>query len=72
MTYKDLDVERQSNVFIITLHRAPENRFTMSFCQEITRAYHDIQRQLGLGSEGAIITRGSDMKFFTTVNFHSK
>lgn len=63
----DFSVERGGNIFIITLHRAPENRLNVKFCQDLIRTFHDIQRELGPGSEGAVITRGSDYKFFCTV-----
>lgn len=63
--FKNLSLERRGSVFIITLGRAPENRFDAAFCQEIIRAFHSIQKELS-ASEGAVITRGSDCKFFTT------
>lgn len=68
MSYKDLTVDRHSNVFVITLRKAPENRISTAFAQEIIRAFRDIERQLGRGSEGAVVTRGSDAKFFCTVS----
>lgn len=67
MASQDFSVERLGNIFVITLHRAPENRLNMTLCQGLQRAFHDIQRQLGPGSEGAVITRGCDDKYFSTV-----
>lgn len=37
---------RPGNIFIITLHKAPENRLNLAFCQEIIRAYHWIHALL--------------------------
>ena len=68
MSSKDFSVSRHGNIFVITLHRAPENRLNMAMCQALKRAFHDIQQQLEPGSEGAVITRGSDLKYFTTVS----
>lgn len=67
MTYKDLSVDRHGQVFVITLRKAPENRISTAFAQEIIRAFRDIERTLGPHAEGAVITRGSDAKFFCTV-----
>jgi Delta3-Delta2-enoyl-CoA isomerase len=64
--FESLTLTRTNNIFIITLRKAPENRLTAAFCQEIIRAYNYIQRTLGPGSEGAVITRGSDEKFWCT------
>lgn len=63
----DFTVDRTGDVFIITLHRAPENRLNSALCQQLIRTFHNIQEQLGPGSEGAVITRGYDTKFFSTV-----
>lgn len=63
----DFSVDRTGNVFIITLHRAPENRLNSALCQQLIRTFHNIQKQLGPGSDGAVITRGYDTKFFSTV-----
>lgn len=65
--YQDLRVERRGNVFILTLQRAPENRLTAPWCREIIRAYNDIRRALGTESDGAVIMKGNDAKFFCTV-----
>jgi hypothetical protein len=66
-TFRNLGIERKGNVFIITLQKPPENRLSSWFCQEIIRAFHTVQKILGPDSEGAVITRGSDAKFFCTV-----
>ena len=68
MAYENLDVERRGSVFILTMKKAPENRLTVKFCQTMINAYHDIQRELGPDSEGAVILRGQDKKFFCTVS----
>jgi enoyl-CoA hydratase/carnithine racemase len=65
-TFKHLSIDRQGSIFIITLLKAPENRLSIAFCQEIIRAFHHIHRTLGENSEGAVITRGSDEKFWCT------
>ncbi|KAH6723249.1 ClpP/crotonase-like domain-containing protein [Leptodontidium sp. MPI-SDFR-AT-0119] len=64
--FQYLSLERLGNVFVITLQKPPENRLNSSTCQEIIRAFHFIQRELGAGSEGAVITRGQGEKFFCT------
>ncbi|KAF1809371.1 ClpP/crotonase [Eremomyces bilateralis CBS 781.70] len=65
-TYKDLSVERRGQVFIVTMQKKPENRINVEFAQEIIRAFRDIEKELGPDSEGAVITRGSDAKFWCT------
>lgn len=71
MSYKGLTVERQGNIFIITLQISDENRLTSTYCQEIIRAFHDIQQQIGPDAPGAVVTRGNNSKFFCTVSLHS-
>jgi len=66
MTYQNLFIERRGSVFIITLQKPPENRLNVQFCQELIRAFHSIQSELGPDSEGAVIMRGNDAKFFCT------
>lgn len=65
-TFKNLDLSRQQNIFIITLQKPPENRLNSSFCQEIIKAFRYVEKTLGPGSEGAVITRGNDFKFYCT------
>jgi enoyl-CoA hydratase/carnithine racemase len=66
-TFQYLSIERHDgNIFVITLRRGVENKLNAPFCQEIIRAYHSIQRAL-IGSDGgAVITRGSNNKFWCT------
>ena len=66
-TFNSLSLDRRGNVFIITMQKAPENRLTSWYCQEIIRAFRTVQQILGSDSEGAVITRGSDDKFWCTV-----
>lgn len=65
--YNNLSLERQGDIFILTLQKPPENRLNSWFCQEIIRALNDVRKALGPESEGALIVRGSDTKFFCTV-----
>jgi len=67
MAYEYLSIERRGSVYIITLQKPPENRLNIESCQELIRAYHTIQNELGPDSEGAVIMRGHDTKYFTTV-----
>lgn len=64
--YKDLRVDQHDRVFVITLQKAPENRINVRFAQEIIRALRDIETALGSDSEGCVITRGNDEKFWCT------
>ncbi|RFU31219.1 hypothetical protein B7463_g5092, partial [Scytalidium lignicola] len=66
MTSPDYTVERDGNIFIITLQRAPENRLNSKVCQALIKTFNDIQKELGPGSEGAVITRSNSLKFFST------
>ncbi|KAL4925369.1 enoyl-CoA hydratase/isomerase family protein [Aspergillus undulatus] len=65
-TFRNLSLERHGNVFVITMQKPPENRLNTWYCQEIIRAFRTIERILGPDSEGAVITRGSDAKFWCT------
>ncbi|KAI1612555.1 ClpP/crotonase-like domain-containing protein [Exophiala viscosa] len=66
--YQYITVERRGSdgIYVITLRKAPENRLNVACCQELIRAYHNIQRCLGSDSEGAVILRGDNAKFFCT------
>jgi enoyl-CoA hydratase/carnithine racemase len=66
-SYQNLSIDCHGNIFVITLQKPPENRLNTQFAQEIIRAFRDIEKQLGPDSEGAIITRGNDDKFWCTV-----
>lgn len=62
--YWNLHVDHYDRVFVITMQKAPENRLNVRFCQEIIRAFRDIEQELGSGSEGCVITKGNDEKFW--------
>ncbi|KAJ5492896.1 hypothetical protein N7539_001642 [Penicillium diatomitis] len=64
--FNDLAVERHGNIFVLTMQKPPENRLNSQFCQEMIRAYRTVERLLGPDSEGAVITRGNDAKFWCT------
>lgn len=66
--FQNLRLERRENVFIITMEIGAENRLNTKFCQEMIRAFDLVRETLGMNSEGAVITRGKDAKFFCTVN----
>jgi hypothetical protein len=68
-TFRNLSLERHGNVFVITMQKPPENRLSTWYCQEIIRAFRTVEKLLGPDSEGAVITRGSDAKFWCTVRF---
>jgi enoyl-CoA hydratase/carnithine racemase len=67
-----------AGIFIITLSKPPENRLNSAFCTELIQAFNHIQKQLEPlpssssstttppFSAGAVITRGSDAKFWST------
>lgn len=65
-SYTNLRVDRHDRVYVITMHKAPENRLNVRFAQEIIRALRDIEQELGPDSEGCVITRGNDEKFWCT------
>ena len=48
------------------MRKPPENRLNRDFCQGIIQAFELIRRTLGENSSGAVITRGSDHKFWCT------
>lgn len=66
-----------NHVFIITLQKAPENRITTAFAQEIIRAFREVEQTVkeenarvgnnGIGVGAAVITRGEGAKFWSTV-----
>jgi len=66
MSYQNLTVERQGSIFIITMRKPPENRINVAFAQELIKAFRDIEAELGRDTEGAVIVRGSDAKFWCT------
>ena len=69
MSYENLSVDRiDGNIFVITMKKAPENRINIKFAQELIGAYRDIEKELGPDSDGAVITKGNDAKFWCTVS----
>lgn len=69
MSYPNLTIDcHDSNIYVITMRKLPENRLNVAFAQEIIRALRDIETRLGKDAEGAVIIRGSDAKFFCTVS----
>ncbi|KAL6231198.1 hypothetical protein BDW75DRAFT_220829 [Aspergillus navahoensis] len=65
-TFRNLTLSRYGNVFIITMQKPPENRLNTWYCQELIRAFRTVENLLGPDSEGAVITRGNDAKFWCT------
>ena len=61
-----LSVSSKDNVYVITMRKPPENRLNVAFCQELIQTYHAIQRELGPNTDGAVILKGNDAKFFCT------
>ena len=62
-----LTVERKpNNIFIVKLHRGDQNKLTAPFCQEIIKAFHLIQREIPAGEGGAVVTTGSNSKYWCT------
>ncbi|CAG9952988.1 unnamed protein product [Clonostachys rosea f. rosea IK726] len=61
-----LTVERLDNIFLFTMTKAPENRLNVPFCNELIQAYRKARALLGQNSEGAVILKGNDTKFFCT------
>jgi len=56
------------NIFVITMRKAPENRLDSAYCQKLIAAFNLVRTTLGPDSEGAVITRGNDAKFWCTVS----
>ena len=64
----DLALDRyDGNIFVITMRRAPENRLNSKFAQKIIGAFNQVRELLGTATEGAVITKGNDAKFWCTV-----
>ncbi|KAI7254720.1 ClpP/crotonase [Hortaea werneckii] len=63
----DLAVDRyDGNIFVITMRKAPENRLNSEYCQKLIRTFNTVRKTVGLDSEGAVITKGNDAKFWCT------
>ncbi|KAK4951304.1 hypothetical protein LTR10_010277 [Elasticomyces elasticus] len=63
----DLALDRyDGSVFVITMRKAPENRINIAYAQKLIGAFNTVRRILGEDSEGAVITKGNDAKFWCT------
>lgn len=51
------------------LTRRQENRINSQYAQKLIAAYNKVRKILGENSEGAVITKGNDAKFFCTVSY---
>jgi len=68
----DLALDRyDGNIFVITMRKAPENRLNSAYAQKLINVYNTVRKMLGRDSEGAVITKGNDAKFWCTVSFPS-
>jgi Delta3-Delta2-enoyl-CoA isomerase len=65
-TYQNLTITNNGPIYIITLKKPPENRINSHFAQEIIRALRDVEKRVGEGQPGAVITRGEGEKFWST------
>ncbi|KAK3048588.1 hypothetical protein LTR09_010083 [Extremus antarcticus] len=54
------------NIFVITMRKAPENRVNVAYAQKLISAFNKVRQILGTDSEGAVITKGNDAKFWCT------
>lgn len=64
----DLALDRyDGNIFVITMRKAPENRLNSKYAQKIIGAFNQARELLGTATEGAVITKGNDAKFWCTV-----
>lgn len=67
----DLALDRHDgNIFVITMRKGPENRLNSAYCQKLIAAFNLVRTTLGPDSEGAVITKGNDAKFWCTVSLH--
>jgi len=62
----DLALDRHGNIFVLTMRTAPENRINSAYAQKLISAYNTVRKLLGPDSDGAVITRGTDAKFWCT------
>merc|ERR1712070_834740 len=63
----DLALDRyDGNIFVITMRKAPENRLNSEYCQKLIRTFNTVRKTVGPDSEGAVITKGNDAKFWCT------
>ena len=52
MSFENLSIRCDGNIYIITMRKAPENRINSSFAQELLRALRHIEKELGRDAEG--------------------
>ena len=64
----DLALDQYDNIFVLTMRKAPENRINSAYAQKLIAAYNKVHQILGDDAEGAVITRGNDVKFWCTVS----
>lgn len=65
---QDLALDRHDgNIFVITMRKAPENRINSAYAQKLIKTFNLIRETVGTDSDGAVITRGNDAKFWCTV-----
>ena len=65
----DLALDRyDGNIMVITMKKAPENRLNSKYAQKLIATFNKIRQILGTETEGAVITRGNDAKFWCTVS----
>lgn len=65
----DLALDRHDgNIFVITMRKAPENRINVAYAQKLISAFQKTRTLVGPDTEGAVVTRGNDAKFWCTVS----
>jgi hypothetical protein len=68
----DLALDRHDgNIFVVTMRKGPENRLNSAYCQKLIGAFNLVRTSLGPDSEGAVITKGNDAKFWCTVSLNN-
>jgi enoyl-CoA hydratase/carnithine racemase len=65
-SYWSLRVDRHDKVYVLTMQKPPANRINVRYAQEIIKALRDIEYELGSESDGCVIIRGNDEKFWCT------
>ena len=66
---EDLALDRyDGNIFVITMRKAPENRLNSKYAQKLIGAFNQARELLGISTEGAVITKVNDAKFWCTVS----
>ncbi|KAK5110249.1 hypothetical protein LTR62_006102 [Meristemomyces frigidus] len=64
---QDLALDRhEGNIFVITMRKAPENRINSAYAQKLIHAFNTVRKILGPDTQGAVITKGNDAKFWCT------